>query len=150
MTRHTSCALVAVVQTFALPISAAADTRIPRASLDRRAAAQQPMPEPWHADARQALSDLLLAGHRAIPVIEALDEMGLWTQVLAEWRAVRSKPQRNAYHRFTVDRHLLEAAANAASLVARTDRPDLLVLGALLHDLRSEEHTSELQSLMRN
>src|SRR3546814_16820973 len=61
--------------------------------------------------------------------------MGLWTQVLPEWRAVRSKPQRNAYHRFTVDRHLLEAAANAASLVARTDRPDLLVLGSLLHEL---------------
>src|SRR3546814_784667 len=115
--------------------AASADTRIHRASLDRLAAAQQPMPEPWPDDARQALSDLLLAGHRAIPVIEALDEMGLWTQVLPEWRAVRSKPQRNAYHRFTVDRHLLEAAANAASLVARTDRPDLLVLGALMHDI---------------
>ena len=48
---------------------------------------------------------------------------------------MRSKPQRNAYHRFTVDRHLIETAANAAVLVARTDRPDLLVLGALLHDI---------------
>jgi [protein-PII] uridylyltransferase len=55
--------------------------------------------------------------------------------VLPEWEAVRSKPQRNAYHRFTVDRHLMEAAANAAELVARTDRPDLLVVGALLHDI---------------
>src|SRR5262249_54977260 len=60
---------------------------------------------------------------------------GLLEQVLPEWPAVRSKPQRNAYHRFTVDRHLIEAAANAAELVARTDRPDLLVLGALLHDI---------------
>ena len=74
-------------------------------------------------------------GHRAIPVIEALDQLGLWEQVLPEWAAVRSKPQRNAYHRFTVDRHLIETAANAAALVARTDRPDLLVLGALLHDI---------------
>src|SRR3546814_669173 len=32
-------------------------------------------------------------------------------------------------------RHLLEASANAASPVARTDPPDLLVLGALLHDI---------------
>ena len=68
-------------------------------------------------------------------MVEALDQMGLWVHVLPEWEAVRSKPQRNAYHRFTVDRHLMEACANAAALVARTDRPDLLVLGALLHDI---------------
>ena len=60
---------------------------------------------------------------------------GCGPHVLPEWEAVRSKPQRNAYHRFTVDRHLMETAANAAALVARTDRPDLLVLGALLHDI---------------
>ena len=48
---------------------------------------------------------------------------------------MRSRPQRNAYHRFTVDRHLWEAAANAAELVDRVDRPDLLVLGALFHDI---------------
>ena len=48
---------------------------------------------------------------------------------------MRNKPQRNAYHRFTVDRHLLEAAANAAELAPRVDRPDLLVVGALLHDI---------------
>ena len=58
----------------------------------------------------RALVDLLLAGHRAIPVIEALDQIGLWVHVLPEWEAVRSKPQRNAYHRFTVDRHLMETA----------------------------------------
>ena len=48
---------------------------------------------------------------------------------------MRNRPQRNAYHRFTVDRHLLEAAANAASLADRVERPDLLVVGALLHDI---------------
>jgi [protein-PII] uridylyltransferase len=110
-------------------------TRIHRSSLDRLAAVAVPMPEPWSAEARQALVALLLAGHDALPVVEALDQMGLWVLVLPEWEAVRSKPQRNAYHRFTVDRHLMETAANAASLVARTDRPDLLVLGALLHDI---------------
>jgi [protein-PII] uridylyltransferase len=114
--------------------AAAGGLRIQRASLDRLAASP-PMPEPWPHDVRAAFVDLLLAEHKAIPVIEALDQLGLWERVLPEWPAVRSKPQRNAYHRFTVDRHLIETAANAASLVTRTDRPDLLVLGALLHDI---------------
>ena len=38
-------------------------------------------------------------------------------------------------HRFTVDRHLLEAAANASERVGEVARPDLLVVGALLHDI---------------
>jgi [protein-PII] uridylyltransferase len=115
--------------------AAAGATRIHRGSLDRLAAGARPIPSPWAPEVRAALVDLLLAGHRAIPVVEALDQMGLWVHVLPEWEAVRSKPQRNAYHRFTVDRHLMEAAANAADLAARTDRPDLLVVGALLHDI---------------
>ena len=115
--------------------AAAAGVRIHRASLDRLVAHRAPMPDPWPESLRAAFVDLLLAGHRAILVIEALDQLGLWEQLVPEWPAVRSKPQRNAYHRFTVDRHLIEAAANAADLVARTDRPDLLVLGALLHDI---------------
>ena len=49
---------------------------------------------------------------------------------------VRSRPQRNAYHQFTVDRHLWEAAANAAALADSVHRHDLLVIGALLHDDR--------------
>ena len=48
---------------------------------------------------------------------------------------MRNKPQRNAYHTFTVDRHLLEAAALAAELTDRVERPDLLLVGALVHDI---------------
>ena len=36
---------------------------------------------------------------------------------------------------FTVDRHLLETVSVAAGLTASVTRPDLLVLGALLHDI---------------
>jgi [protein-PII] uridylyltransferase len=115
--------------------AAKGDTTIHRESLERLAVSARPIPEPWPDDVRGALVDLLLAGHNAIPVVEALDQMELWVHVFPEWEAVRSKPQRNAYHRFTVDRHLMETAANAADHVARTDRPDLLVLGALLHDI---------------
>ena len=78
---------------------------------------------------------LLSAGRPAIDVIEALDQRGLFVRILPEWEPVRSRPQRNAYHRFTVDRHLCETAANASALVDRVERPDLLVVGALLHDI---------------
>ncbi|HJR25545.1 MAG TPA: HD domain-containing protein, partial [Acidimicrobiales bacterium] len=102
---------------------------------ERLAAEAVVPPAPWPDAVRAALVDLLLTGHRAIPVIESLDQLGLWVHVFPEWSAVRSKPQRNAYHTYTVDRHLVEAAANSASLAGRTDRVDLLVLGALLHDI---------------
>ncbi|HEY5887535.1 MAG TPA: HD domain-containing protein, partial [Acidimicrobiales bacterium] len=39
------------------------------------------------------------------------------------------------YHQFTVDRHLWEAAVNAAALADSVHRHDLLVIGALLHDI---------------
>ena len=108
---------------------------IERHALERLAAEMPALPVPWPAPTTRLLIDLLLSGRPAIAVIEALDQRGVWAKILPEWGAVRSRPQRNAYHRFTVDRHLLETAANAAGLANRVDRPDLLVLGALLHDL---------------
>jgi [protein-PII] uridylyltransferase len=68
-------------------------------------------------------------------VIEALDQKGIWEYLVPEWPAVRCKPQRNAYHTFTVDRHVCECAVNAGELIDRVDRPDLLVVGALFHDI---------------
>lgn len=93
------------------------------------------MPTPWDERARSALVALLGAGAPAIHVFEALDRYELLTRLLPEWAAVRSKPQRNAYHRFTVDRHLCEAAVNAAALKRTVTRPDLLLVGTWLHDI---------------
>jgi len=85
-------------------------------------------------------------------VLESLDQRDLVARLLPEWEPVRSRPQRNAYHRFTVDRHLWEAAANAAELAHRVTRPDLLVLGALFHDLGKGypgDHTEVGMELVR-
>ena len=109
--------------------------RIDRASLNRLGADSPVWPDPWPAGASDGLVALLLEGERAIPVLEALDQRNLFVKVLPEWSPVRSRPQRNAYHRFTVDRHLWQTAANAASLADRVSRPDLLLIAALLHDI---------------
>ena len=110
-------------------------TVIDRDSLERLADRAPALPDPWPPAAREQLVGLLLAGPAAIPVIEALDHRGIWIRILPEWEPVRSRPQHSAYHRFTVDRHILEATANAATGSIDVDRRDLLVVAALLHDL---------------
>lgn len=115
-------------------LAAGEDVPVHRAVLDLLEACP-PLPTPWPDEARDQLVHLLGSGRSAISHLESLDQHGLLTKVLPEWEAVRSKPQRNAYHTFTVDRHLCEAAANAAPLAARVSRPDLLVVGTWLHDI---------------
>lgn len=121
-----------------LELAAAAATsgvRMAREALVRCVAEAGPAPDPWPSAMRDAFVRLLLAGPGAVTAIEDLDQHGLWVGLLPEWALVRNRPQRNAYHRFTVDRHLVETCAEAAGLAGRVERPDLLVLGALLHDL---------------
>ena len=92
-------------------------------------------PRPWPDELRATLVRVLATGPPAIAALEAIDQRHLFERYLPEWASVRNKPQRNPYHRFTVDRHLLEATANAATMAHRVSRVDLLLLGALLHDI---------------
>ncbi len=116
--------------------AAAAQTGLPLAPRAlARLAECPPLPVPWPPEARNALISLLGAGADAIPVWEALDQEGLLTVLIPDWERVRNRPQRNPLHRFTVDRHLVECAANAAALTRDVSRPDLLLLAALLHDI---------------
>jgi [protein-PII] uridylyltransferase len=115
--------------------AAEAGRRLSRPAVARLAVEAAALGDPWPEEARLAFVRLLGAGPAAIPVIETLDQRGLMTRTLPEWEAVRNRPQRNAYHRFTVDRHLCEAAAEAARLTSRVRRPDLLLVGAFLHDI---------------
>ena len=94
-----------------------------------------PVPEPWPAELRWSFLRLLASGRSAVPVLEQLDQEGLLSRLLPEWDRVRSLPQRHPWHRFTVDRHLVEAAAAASELTRDVDRPDLLLVAALLHDI---------------
>ncbi|EPH46284.1 putative uridylyltransferase [Streptomyces aurantiacus JA 4570] len=99
------------------------------------AAATRPLPTPWPAEAREQLVTLLGAGRPTVQVWEALEAEGLITRLLPDWERVRCRPQRNAVHTWTVDRHLVETAVRAAELTRRVGRPDLLLVAALLHDI---------------
>lgn len=111
----------------ALPIGAATLNRLARSSPD--------MPTPWPPEALDDLVVLMSAGPTAVGTIEALDRTGLWGRLLPEWAAIRDLPPRDVVHKWTVDRHTVETAANAATLLTRVARPDLLAIGALLHDI---------------
>src|SRR5664280_1391813 len=92
-------------------------------------------PVPWPDDLRATLVRVLATGPASITALEALDQRHLLERYLPEWTLVRNNPQRNPYRQFTIDRHLLEASANAATLAHRVNRVDLLLLGTLLHDI---------------
>ncbi|MEU7382634.1 [protein-PII] uridylyltransferase [Streptomyces sp. NPDC042207] len=95
----------------------------------------RPLPTPWPAEAREQLVTLLGSGRPTVEVWEALEAEGLITRLLPDWERVRCRPQRNAVHRWTVDRHLIETAVRASALTRRVGRPDLLLVAALLHDI---------------
>lgn len=124
--------------------SASLDLPMSRGALDRLASRAMGPDGAWAPATLQAFLRLLGAGRTAIAAIESLDQAGVWMRYLPEWEPVRNRPQRNAYHRFTVDRHLLETVALAAARQGMVSRPDLLLLGSLFHDIgkgRDGDHT---------
>jgi [protein-PII] uridylyltransferase len=135
------------------------DRKLSPAALDRIEAADVPDPVVWTPRIREAFLRILRAGAPGVAALEALDRIDLLARYLPEWRAVRCRPQRDPYHRFTVDMHLLraldgmgrllenegasigeDAATDASDPVAReaagiAGPRDGLLLGALLHDI---------------
>ena len=127
------------------------------ALLDAIEAADVPDPVEWTPEVREAFVSLLRRGDRE--AIDTLDRLGLLTRFLPAWADVRCRPQRDPYHRFTVDTHLTEAAAGMARMlagppaagdadpgsgpddpiereaVAHVRDPDGALVGALLHDI---------------
>jgi [protein-PII] uridylyltransferase len=93
------------------------------------------LPNPWPREAREHLISLIGAGESMVSIFEALDQEEIIFHWIPEWRALRSLPQRNALHRHTVDRHMVETAVHAATLTRKVHRPDLLLFAALFHDI---------------
>lgn len=121
---------------------------VPPASLDAMVAAPTPDPDGWTPEIRRAFLELIRSGPGSVRALETLDRIGLLERYLPAWSAVRCRPQRDPYHRSSVDVHLLDALARAGALleepggdptVARAvetvDDPDAVLIGALLHDI---------------
>ena len=106
---------------------------------------------PWPRSARENLIALIGAGAPMVRIWEGLDQEEILFDWLPEWRAVRSLPQRNALHRHTVDRHMVETAVFAAALTRNVHRPDLLLFAALFHDIgkgTQEDHSDRGEKLI--
>ncbi|MET9369190.1 [protein-PII] uridylyltransferase [Streptomyces griseoflavus] len=117
--------------------AAAAQAGLPLSphAVRRMATGARPLPTPWPAEAREQLVTLLGSGRPTVQVWEALEAEGLVNTMLPDWERVRCRPQRNAVHLWTVDRHLIETAVRASQFTRRVHRPDLLLVAALLHDI---------------
>jgi [protein-PII] uridylyltransferase len=94
-----------------------------------------PLPEPWPRHARDLMVRLLGAGPALVEVWETLEEVDALGGLLPEWERIRLLPSSAPVHRFTVDRHSVQACVQASTLLQRVDRPDLLLVAALLHDI---------------
>ncbi len=117
--------------------AASATTGLPMAAstLARLSENAPELRTPWPPQALKDLLVMLAAGPTAVATIEALDRTGLWGRLFPEWGAVRDLPPRDVVHIWTVDRHLVETVSRASAFTTRVSRPDLLLLGALCHDI---------------
>jgi [protein-PII] uridylyltransferase len=121
---------------------------MPAASLDAMSAVAIDADRPWTPPTRTAFLELLRCGPAAADALETLDRIGLLECYVPAWGPVRCRPQRDPYHRSSVDVHLLATLAGVARLledpgddpsvalaVRAVPDADALRLGALLHDI---------------
>jgi [protein-PII] uridylyltransferase len=109
---------------------------------------QAPQFEPPRLNLWRELADLLKLPHAA-HALRAMQETGLLTWILPEWRRIECLVTRDFYHRYTVDEHTLvtldnlEALAESKdaaretfrTLLSETADLHLLRLALLLHDI---------------
>jgi [protein-PII] uridylyltransferase len=78
---------------------------------------------------------MLSSGTNLIPVWEALDLAGCISRWIPSWEPIRARPQHNPIHRHTVDRHLVQTVAEVQRHLTRVERPDIVLLTCLFHDI---------------
>jgi [protein-PII] uridylyltransferase len=110
----------------------------------------------WSPGMREAFVRILASGEGGARALEAMAHAGVLQALIPEWRVVRGRPQRDPYHRFPVDVHLVRTAAQAAQAlyrpadpfasqaVAQIEDPAPLLVGALLHDIGKVGHGSHV------
>jgi [protein-PII] uridylyltransferase len=104
-------------------------------SAARLAHSSAPTPQPLSRPGRDLLVRLLGAGPSLLPVWETLEEVDALHGLLPEWEGIRLRPSSSPVHAYTVDRHSVQTCVEAGSLLGRVDRPDVLLVAALLHDI---------------
>ena len=107
-------------------------------------------PVVWTTPVREAFLRMLRAGDAGVDGLETLDRLDLLVRYVPAWADVRCRPQRDPYHRFSVDTHLSAALREIGRMVApghetddavereavkQVDDIDGVLLGALLHDV---------------
>jgi [protein-PII] uridylyltransferase len=142
--------LLFAADALALIADAAAEGRsLSAAELDAVEVLASPDALEWGDAVRDAFLRILGAGPGATDGLQALDRTGLLARLIPEWVDVRCRPQRDPYHRYTVDVHLLRAFDRMSRALAEPDADDPLevvaadhieerdgaLLGALLHDI---------------
>lgn len=134
-------ALVATAAEHARPLSPG--------ELDAVESVDSPGEMEWSGAIRDSFLRILRAGRGATDGLRVLDRTGLLVRLIPEWVDVRCRPQRDPYHRYTVDVHLLRAFDRMSRALAAPDaddpvevvaaghieEPDGALLGALLHDI---------------
>jgi [protein-PII] uridylyltransferase len=134
----------------ALVVEAEAGREPSAALLDDIESAELPPEVEWDRGVGASFARLLRAGDRGAASLELLDRLDLLERYLPVWREIRCRPQRDPYHRFTVDTHLMNSLRAMSRLLAgegagddpvqaeaakQVSDPDALLLGALLHDV---------------
>ena len=134
----------------ALASEAEAGREPPATLLDAIDEVELPDQIDWEPRVRAAFLRLVRAGNRGAASLEVLDRLELLERFLPVWREVRCRPQRDPYHRYTVDAHLTNTLRAMSGILAgegavedpvqaeavrQVADPDALLLGALLHDI---------------
>src|SRR5215831_2235212 len=100
-------------------------------------------------EVRDLFLDICRNWGRVAQTLRQMHEVGFLGRYLPEWEALTCLVQYDVYHKFTADQHSLIAVENLealapgasassegiAQVLNEVDRPDLLMLGMLLHDI---------------